>query len=208
MEFRFVVPVLPMAFAALAVLLFDTIASKAVAWALAAAIVVASFAFEYGTYDEAFLQDGAAVETIHGLAAHLDAPDQAWRVLGRELGRAFDHDTRVTIASGACGAVPYYSELRTVDVLGLSDPWVARHGREWERRPGHRRAAPLSYLVEKRVNLLWFPWDPADPALPPDAAVVQVPVTPRSTAGLLYLVRSPVVDAVIQREGWRVTPVK
>jgi hypothetical protein len=221
MEFRFVVPVLPMAFAVLAVVLFEVVALRAVgrtpegsgrhetiAFALAAAIVVASFAFEYGTYDEAFLQDGAGIETIHGLRAHLEAPEQAWAALGRELARAFDHDPRVTLAAGACGAVPYYSELRTVDVFGLSDPWVARHGREWERRPGHRRVAPLSYLVEKQVNLMWFPWDPADPEMPPDAAAVHVPVTPRSTAMLLYLVRSPVVDAVIQREGWRVTPVR
>jgi hypothetical protein len=207
MEFRFVVPVLPMAFAALAVVLFEVVASRVVASALAAAIVAASFALEYATYDEAFLLEGTGIETIHGLVAHLEAPDQAWAGLGRELGRAFDHDARVTLGAGACGAVPYYSELRTVDVLGLSDPWVARHGRQWERRPGHRRAAPLSYLVEQRVNLLWFPYDPADQEMPPEAAVVHVPVTPLSTATLLYLVRSPVVDAVIQREGWRVSPV-
>jgi hypothetical protein len=208
MEFRFVVPVLPMAFAVLAVVLFEAVASPRISWALAASIVVASFAFEYGTYDKDFLQDGAGIETIHGLRAHLEAPGQAWEPLGRELGRAFDHDARVTLAAGACGAVPYYSELRTIDVFGLSDPWVARHGRVRERRPGHRRVAPLSYLVEQHVNLMWFPWDPADPEMPPDAAAVHVPVGPGSTASLLYLVRSPVVDAVIQREGWRVSPVR
>jgi arabinofuranosyltransferase len=209
MEFRFVVPVLPLAFALLATVLFGAVASRAVAWSLAAAIVVASFAFEYATYDEAFLQDGAGVETIHGLRAHMEAPDQIWPAMGRELGRAFGRDARVTIAAGACGAVPYYSELRTVDVFGLSDPWVARHGRERERRPGHRRAAPLSYLVEQRVNLLWFPpWDLADPEMPRDAAIVRVPVSPVHTESLLYLVRSPVVDAVIEREGWLVTPAR
>jgi hypothetical protein len=209
MEFRFVVPVLPMAFALLATVLFGALASRAIAAALAAAIVVASFAFEYATYDEPFQQDGAGIETIHGLRAHLEAPDQAWAATGRELGRAFGHDSGVTIAAGACGAVPYYSELRTVDVFGLSDPWVARNGRARERRPGHRRLAPLSYLVEQRVNLLWFPpWDLADPEMPPDAAIVRVPVTPVHTESLFYLVRSPAVDEVIRREGWLVTPVR
>jgi hypothetical protein len=36
--------------------------------------------------------------------------------------------------------------------------------------------------------------------------IVHLPVTPQLMAKLLYLVRSPVVDAVIQREGWRVVP--
>ena len=32
------------------------------------------------------------------------------------------------IATTASGAIPYYSRLRTIDMLGLNDPWIARHG--------------------------------------------------------------------------------
>jgi arabinofuranosyltransferase len=192
----------------LAITLFGLIASRAIAGALAAAVVAASFIEEYDTYDEYFLQDGTGIETIHGLRAHLDAPDQAWAAFGRELGRAFDHDGQVTIAVGAAGAVPYYSELRTIDMFGLNDAWIARHGIGWQRRPGHRRLATMQYLLDQHVNLSWSPFDPSDRATPADTVVVHVPLTPGLTADLLYLVRSPRVDAVIQREGWRVTPVR
>jgi hypothetical protein len=207
MEFRFIVPVLPVALALLAVALFGAIASRAVVAALAAALVLGSFAEEYDSYDEDFFQDGVAIETVHGLQAHLYGPDQAWAPFGRELGRAFGHDPRVTIAVGGAGVVPYYSELRTIDVLGLNDAWVARHGGGWQRRAGHRRVAPLRYLIEQHVHLSAFFYDANDPAMPSAAVVVHVPVTPECTADLLYLERSPIVDAVIQREGWTVSPL-
>jgi hypothetical protein len=200
MEFRFVVPVLPMAFSALAVVLFEVVCQTGMRIALAAAVVLESGAYEYATYDQNLLQDGPGVETIHGLATHLDAASGGWIGVGQELKRAFDADPRVTIAVGAAGAVPYYSELRTIDEFGLSDAWVARHGVVGSRRPGHRRGAQLSYLIERGVNLAWA-LDARDPTIPKDATLVSFPVG-SGVAVFVYLVRSPVVDEVIRREGW------
>jgi arabinofuranosyltransferase len=206
MEFRMIVPVMPMAFAVLAVMLFAFVSSRLLLVPLALTVVLESIAHQCDTYDEGRLLDGDNIETIHGLAAHIEEPDQAWPEIGRVLRTAFGDDPRVTIAVGAAGAIPYYSELRVVDVFGLSDAWVARHGRIDSRRPGHRRTAPASYLVQRGVGLATI--DPADPEIPHDAAMLHVPVTPRCTAEFVYLVRSPVVDEVIRREGWVVTPIR
>jgi hypothetical protein len=205
MEFRFIVPVLPLAFAALARLIFASALPRAVVPALAAVVVAESAAHAYEMYDESFFQDGNAIETIHGLSQHLEAPNQDWCEVGRVLGRAFRGDPRVTITTAAAGAMPYYSRLRTVDILGLSDAWIARHGKIIGRRPGHRRLAPVSYLLEQRVNLAWFHFQKDDP-LPPDTKVIHVPITPQLGAELVYLVPSEAVDEVVRREGWAVTP--
>ncbi len=53
--------------------------------------------------------------------------------------------------------MPCYSRLRTVDLYGLNDAYVARHGVRLEylwRKPGHVNFAPLPYLIEQRVNLV------------------------------------------------------
>jgi arabinofuranosyltransferase len=206
MEFRMIVPVMPMAFAVLAVMLFAFVPSHLLLVPIALTVVLESLVHQYDTYDESSLLEGVGIETIHGLTAHMEEPDQAWPEIGRVLRRAFGDDPRVTIAVGAAGAIPYYSELRTVDTFGLNDAWVARHGRIDSPRPGHRRTAPASYLVQRGVNLAII--DPADPEIPHDAAIVHVPVTPQCTAEFAYLVRSPVVDEVIRREGWVLTPLR
>jgi arabinofuranosyltransferase len=205
MEFRILVPVLPMAFALLTVLLFAFVAIRPLRAALIVTVVLESAAHQYETYDEMSLQDGNTIETIHGLAAHLDAPDQAWSEIGRALHRAFGGDARVTISVGAAGAMPYYSELRTIDLFGLNDAWVARHGLITGPRAGHRRAAPVGYLLQQGVNLAIID---LDAGLPGDASVVHIPITPEYTADFVYLVHSPVVDEAVRREGWAVTPVR
>ena len=58
------------------------------------------------------------------------------------------------IALQPAGAIPYESNLPTVDILGLNDRWIAMHGVRINMRPGHLVQAPLSYLVDRRVNLL------------------------------------------------------
>lgn len=58
------------------------------------------------------------------------------------------------IAVKGAGALPYYSRLRTTDVLGWNDP----HVREWPivdpGRTGHERNAPESYLRERGVEVI------------------------------------------------------
>jgi hypothetical protein len=96
------------------------------------------------------------IETMRGLRSHL-SPDSRfnWLVVGETLGGELqDAAPPVRIAVTAAGAIPYGSRLETVDMLGLSDPWIPRHGRAYTDRAGHRIIAPVSYLVEKRVHLI------------------------------------------------------
>jgi hypothetical protein len=60
----------------------------------------------------------------------------------------------VKIATTAAGAIPYYSRLPTVDMLGLNDKWVARNGPIVSSRPGHQKRATMEYLVKQNVNLV------------------------------------------------------
>ena len=67
--------------------------------------------------------------------------------------------------------IAYYSDLPTIDMLGLADPWVAQHGFEIPSAsplayyPGHVKMAPISYLERRKVNLLIGLPDPGDQAL-------------------------------------------
>ncbi len=65
-------------------------------------------------------------------------------------------DTLITV--GAAGAMPYISELPTIDVYGLVDPAIAKlpgikPARGIRARPGHQIAAPRSYLLERDPDL-------------------------------------------------------
>ena len=63
----------------------------------------------------------------------------------------------VRIALHPAGAIPFYSDLDTVDMLGLNDPEIPQHGilaADVNRRPGHRRWTTLRYLVDSKVNLV------------------------------------------------------
>ena len=135
-------------------------------------------------------------------------------------------------ATTAAGAIPYYSGLRTVDMLGLTDAWIARHGKRVALQIAHHRLAPLSYLVERDVNLvLGQPWlrRPGVPprqsypfdhlrelhalvgtsasAFPHGASIVEIPMVDNRVLVALYLVAHPDVDQAIARRAWRRIPI-
>jgi len=66
------------------------------------------------------------------------------------------HDTHIAV--DAIGALPYYSDLRTLDRLGLTDRVVARSParRAGERYMAHDRAATIEYAAACQVDL-WAP---------------------------------------------------
>ena len=66
------------------------------------------------------------VETFRTLNAHLYLPEN-WIGIGRRLDDLFSDDP-IKIAVTAAGAVPYYSKLPAVDMLGLTDSWIAHNG--------------------------------------------------------------------------------
>jgi arabinofuranosyltransferase len=230
MEFRQFVPIMPLAFCVIVWVLFACVQEAAVRVGIVVALLCSSLDHYMTTRGTGFLVDGAReVESIVGLSSHLDDPQQGWSDVGRALGREFDYNPDVVIAVVAAGAIPYYSQLTTIDMLGLNDAWVARQGRVIGLRPGHQREATLAYLVASHVNLIVHPWVIGDPeerierytlkevnryilvetpqALPVSARIIEVPITATRRLRVLYLEPSPIIDAAIQRGGWRVFPV-
>ncbi len=103
---------------------------------------------------------GAGWSTVHGYRQHpspymieniesLSANAQSWAKIGAFLGTMARRDE--LIAVGPAGAIPYFSDLPTVDMLGLCDWWVARFGRRASQAAGHQRVAPWEYLARRGV---------------------------------------------------------
>ena len=225
MEFRFLVPMLPVGFVLAGWLFFARVRPVWLRVALALAVVGGSahHALTFGR-----VQHG--VESVELLQAHITS--EHWSQAGERLAETFPAGPDdVTIATTAAGVIPYYSGLRTVDMLGLNDRWIARHGEVVGTRPGHRRWAPLGYLLRRRVNLvIGHPWVvlrafrpsfesleelvrnsvPFEGPLPEAARaarLVELPLDRRTKLLMLYLVPSPRVEQALQRGALTVVPL-
>ena len=227
MEFRFMVPILPVLAVQGVGVLFEGVPWPPVRLALLA-VVLAGPLFFSQTFPA---MPRYFIETVDELEAHLTAPWQNWLGVGAALGEAFAGEGGVTIATTAAGAIPYKSGLRTVDMLGLNDRWIALNGVPVGYKPGHQRYAPLGYLEAQGVALvIGHPilesatFDPLDeyraafllenfyldgPAgtVPADAArMVRIPIADGYVLLALLLTPDPAVEATIAREGWEVVP--
>jgi arabinofuranosyltransferase len=81
--------------------------------------------------------------------------DSTLVVTGKTLkGMMRGQEEALRIAVMPVGAIAYYSELFTIDMYGLMDHWVARHGQPHDELPGHQRAATYSYVKGRGVHLL------------------------------------------------------
>ena len=223
-EFRMLVPVMPFLFILIVWALFGVVAKRSLRAALLASVVAGSL-FHGVLYGRGVLKRDP--ESVRQLAGHLTSPDQNWVGVGRALGQAFGPESDVTIATTAAGAIPYYSGMRTVDMLGLNDPWVARNGRLLRPRAGHRRAATIEYLVKRRVNLVighptlvngdsaafatgpatFIPGFRGTDYIPGSAQIVEIPVDHGYRLIVLYLTQSAHADSVIAARRWKVRPV-
>ncbi len=225
MEFRFIVPAIPLVMV-LTAWTIDSL-SEQLAWrATMVALTFVASAFHAIAFTYSPLRRG--METIPDLIANLEPEHGAWVRIGRVLGEALPTEERVVIAVTPAGAIPYYSGLDTIDMLGLNDRWVARHGAFLSHRPGHNRIATIRYLRERNVNLLighplvvdeaprrlhefayadlrhmFVMQDPPDPeSIPADAAVIAVPLDPRRALICMYLQPNPGVERAIAQRGW------
>lgn len=231
MELRFFVPALPLLAAVVAFLTVDVIGARvlrpAPVAAVAGAVLVAASALHVQT---ARPTPDFALDTIDGLRTFYGLyPDERWDRVGAPLGEALE-GTDALIALHAVGAIPYYSRLRTVDMLGLTDAQIAREGipaPPTYRRPGHRRMASLAQLRARGVNLVLaaptvlptraLREDPAAPARlrawprsglwfedvrGTRATVVAIPISPAESILAWYLTPSPALDARIRERGW------
>ena len=152
MEFRFLVPSIPLLLIGIGFLLHG--ASPRLRLSFITLLLLGNFfqffATEYlGTRWELYRKGFSSVDALD-----VSFPAR-WHVIGRRLGEIFEHDRGVVIAVNPVGVITYQSDLTCVDLYGLNDRWVARHGSyDPKAPPGHRRQATLGYLMERGVHLL------------------------------------------------------
>ena len=234
MEFRFFVPVMPALFALVAeAMISDRWPASAPRAPVRAAAVVALLAAAswrhaatfHGIAEDKSYDSVGAMATFYGML-----PDQAWHLPGRVLREPLA-GTGATLACNGAGAIPYFSDLPTVDQLGLNDAWVARHGvrpPEDYLRPGHQRFATYDYLVERKVTFvigsplviprgalsrarsheapgMWLGMFLGHAARRvPDLVAVAAPLDDDRALVMWYLTPSPEITARIQAAGWEV----
>jgi hypothetical protein len=134
---RFYQPIIPLVLVAVAAALYDL--ENAARWvprwtlaALAGALVATSLLQFIAGFD--FARQYREPQKLHVAAGKWlreNAPPGA------------------TLATTAAGIIPYYSGLYTVDMLGLTDPYVARHGKRTYTLPGHGLSA-TDYILDKK----------------------------------------------------------
>lgn len=76
-----------------------------------------------------------------------------WGLIGVALKKILPKDT--IISTITAGAIPYYSDLFTIDQFGLND-WEVAHGESTTGmlKAGHRKGALGDYLLRRGVNLM------------------------------------------------------
>lgn len=232
MEYRLMVPIMPL----LAVLLAQLLhVMGSVRWnvAIASALVLSSTAHAMTYWGREH------IESIDELKWHVIGlgADFGWKFVGQALRQDFGGvNPPPVIATTAAGAIPYFSGMPTVDMLGLNDRWVARHGQHIDALPGHSRYATLEYMLAQGVSLVvghpkilpidserhysaremfqttYFhgPFDMS--ALPGDVRVIELPIAPKHIApkykvAVLYLQSNPAIDQAIRERGLTVYTV-
>lgn len=230
MEFRFLVPILPFMIILAAWLIFRVLNQRALQVALALLIFMGSI-HHYITFSRTSLN--WEIESIQELHGHLTHPWENWGQVGIVLRDLFEgSQSDVIIATTAAGAIPFYSRLPTVDMHGLNDSWIARHGRITGNRPGHQRRASLQYLRKRKVNLIlghpqieFRAETPADQYnledirrfsltqeelidIPPDAQILEIPINDEYRLLALYLTPNPTIDRTILAERLKTYPIR
>jgi hypothetical protein len=153
--YRFFVPLLPLAFVAIAAagyaLREKWIARPRSAMVLSA--VAVAFVLLHG-WREGRIASRALIVDEPARVAQGIAPlgwtrlyALRWAAMGRWLGR--HGESSEWMAAGAAGALAFYSRMNNLDTLGLCDAFVAHQGDAIGDRPGHQRFAPHEYIVSK-----------------------------------------------------------
>lgn len=218
MEFRQWVPVLPLLYILLVALL-RTITDQVLRLALVAMLLL--FSLTHGmTY---FGRQG--IQSVPELNAHVytEGFDRSWKLVGEKFHELFtDEENPVMMSTTAAGAIPYYSRLPTVDMLGLNDRWTALNGMDIHAFAGHGRYSTLDYLLERGVNLMvghpktthrkfsykytiedmfhttYFFGKYDVSQLPEDVKIIEIPIGVEHKIAVLYLRPHPAIDRAIK----------
>ncbi|HYQ03506.1 MAG TPA: hypothetical protein VER96_32750 [Polyangiaceae bacterium] len=156
-----------------------------------------------------------------------------WCEMGSRLLSDLGKESGATIAVSPAGAIPFRSELRTIDILGLSDRWIARNGfvrQKCDVCLGHLRLSSFDYLAHAGANLVFghpqesdfrhplpsttavleqmFYGERLDYAnIPERARMVQIPLSGDDSFVALYLQSNPKIDALIANGTWKSQPL-
>lgn len=228
MEFRFMVPVMP-AMAMVAAFLINRYRRTATQVALLAVLLVFSASHRVMPTLIPY-----PVLTFTELSHWPNESTTTWKGRGEFLAEQFpggpDVPGQPIIAVTPLGVLPYFADLPTVDMLGLTDPVTARTGEVIEPYyPGHVRMARPEHLVDRDVNLVlgWVRSVDPEPdrsayrlseltsmypsvdlfGLPEDAQVIEIPQVDDTVWLVIYLTQNDAVDAAIERNGWNVVPI-
>lgn len=235
MEFRFIVPVAPFLFVGLSYAVYFQIGSvipRLLASFIAMVVLVGASYHHARTFTT--LTDDKTLDSIEMLSQFYGLyPDENWSGIGTTLGAELA-STGARIATSAVGAIPFYSGLSTVDVVGLCDPHVGKpeaFAPAGNYRPGHRWKVRYDYLAREEVNLVLDQPTPVprglikDPRVAqnlarwvrncarfdtaPDSAatVVAMPLNNRSALIMWYLSPTPGIDRVIREHDWDVVTI-
>jgi len=236
MEYRMLVPLLPALYIALVHAVWSATSPNARRATVVIAIVcavLAGFSVRHARNFTGVTAD-RCLDSVPALANFYDAvPDGDWGRIGRALAAELTSADPL-IALDAVGAVPWFSRLRTLDMFGLTDAWVARNGIPAPARfprPGHRRQIPLAELRRRGVHFLIghptlvrrgvIATQPAVAELQEwvrmqlgfghestgSVHLVALPVTTDRVLLMWYLTPTPQLDALIQSRGWETSTI-
>ena len=159
MEFRILIPVLPLLHILITRLLGQIPPIRFVPFPAVSLIVLAVMGC-FSWHHAHNFRNIFADQTIDGFSTlatfYYAYPDEDFSAVGSALKDYFAPRKPLVATTGA-GAIPFFSGFPTIDSWGLNDRWVARHGVEVPpdfKRPGHRRRAPLSYLIQRHTDLV------------------------------------------------------
>ena len=149
MEFRFQAPLIPFYM----ILIFKLIETKKYSFIVSLLLVFNSFIYSFS-----FRSAISGFESVPYLKHHIYSKSNDWKGIGEILNSMFD-ETDVRIAVSPAGAIPYYSNLYSIDMLGLNNKEVAKNGLKYLDTPGHYKISSIDYLKEKNANLIiGHPW--------------------------------------------------
>jgi arabinofuranosyltransferase len=225
-EFRMLVPALPLTLA----LAFAGARAPVAAALLAANLFYGSVRHAHGYHDHMTAYGGP--ESITSLSWHVSDEGSSWAEVGRRLHEAFPDQVRPSIAVTAAGAIPFYSRLPAVDMLGLNDEDVDKFLVVSRMATGHQRLIPLSLLRRRGVTFLighpaiadrrglspedrftYQEFTSARLFLFPDEAslrgldLIEMPLSRERVLLMVYLTPSSAVSARLSALGWRRYPL-
>lgn len=213
MEYRFLVPIIPLLFTVFSLIIINTKNNY-----LQKVLIV--YLISMSIYHSLSFKTVREIESIKDLHDHVFRDDQSWKQTGESLKKYFG-DVKPTIATSAAGAIPYYSEMKTIDMLGLNDKNIPKTGLTFDDRPGHSVYVTMEYLMETDVNfVIGHPFIRPKESHPvvniqdfffeelnfslvdSNVKVIEMPINDNYNITMLYLNQDDKIDKIIEKENF------